>query len=73
MFGARLAGQRDPSKLFDASGWSFCDTVQGCCRTDFYRGFAQITDAFVKMEDELLAETGRMIDALEMPAVCSSR
>lgn len=71
----RLFGVQDAFHHDHQANWvtKFCDTVQGCCRTDFYRGFAQITDAFVKMEDELLAETGRMIEALEMPAVCSSR
>lgn len=39
----------------------YCDAVRGCCRTDFYRGVADITCGFVHMEDELLAECDRLL------------
>ena len=46
----------------------FCDTVKQCCRTDFYRGVADITCGFVRMENELLAETDLLLQQLiEVP------
>ncbi len=42
----------------------FCDTVKRCCRTDFYRGVADITSGFVRMENELLAETDLLLQQL---------
>lgn len=48
----------------------FCDTVKRCCRTDFYRGVADITSGFVRMENELLAETDLLLQQLiEVPEV----
>lgn len=46
----------------------YCETVKGCCRTDFYRGVADITCGFVHMENELLAETDLLLQQLvEIP------
>lgn len=40
------------------------DVIDGCCRTDFYRGFAAITAGFVHMESDLIDETERLLDGL---------
>lgn len=49
---------------------AFCDAVQQCCRTDFYRGVASITCGFVHMENELLAETDALLQQMvEVPDV----
>lgn len=38
-----------------------CDAIEGCCRTDFYRGVSQMTRGFVRADGEMLKE---MEDAL---------
>lgn len=46
--------------------------VRGYCRTDFYRGVAEITCTFVHMEDELLAESGRLLGQVREGAGAAS-
>ncbi|MBM7000158.1 molecular chaperone TorD family protein [bacterium] len=38
-----------------------CDAIEGCCRTDFYRGVSQMTRAFVHMQGELLDATAELL------------
>ncbi len=42
----------------------FCDAVEGCCRTDFYRGVSQMTRGYVHMQDELLDATAELLAGL---------
>ncbi|MCD8315974.1 MAG: molecular chaperone TorD family protein [Eggerthellaceae bacterium] len=46
------------NEFFDKhiSSWidRFCDSVEGCCRTNFYRGVSEMTRGFVQVERELL-------------------
>lgn len=39
---------------------SFCDDIERLCHTDFYRGIAQVTRGFMRMEDDF---TGRFASA----------
>lgn len=43
---------------------TYCSMIKGCCRTDFYRGVADMTAGFVHMENELLAETDALLSEL---------
>ncbi len=42
-----------------------CDAIVRCCRTDFYRGVAEMTRGFVHMDAELLEEAGAELAVLE--------
>lgn len=39
----------------------FCNTVDRVCRTRFYRGVAMMTNSFVKLDQDLLAECAEML------------
>ena len=41
----------------------FCDAVEGCCRTSFYKGVSQMTRGFVSADKELIAEMDASIPA----------
>lgn len=41
----------------------FCDAVEGCCRTAFYKGLSQMTRGFVNADHEMLAEMNASIPA----------
>lgn len=42
---------------------AFREAVEGCCRTDFYRGVAEMTCGYVHLDEELLAEAARLLKA----------
>lgn len=42
----------------------FCDAIEGCCRTDFYRGVSMVTRGFMNMERDLLDEVDNLTCAL---------
>ena len=42
---------------------AFCEAVDATCRTRFYRGVSMMTRAFVRFDDELLAESAGMLAA----------
>jgi TorA maturation chaperone TorD len=34
----------------------FCDDIETCCRTRFYRGVGKMTKAFIYLDEELIAD-----------------
>jgi len=44
----------------------FTTAVQRCCRTGFYRGVAQMTRGFVRLDTELIGETERLANLTAM-------
>lgn len=41
----------------------FCDAVEACCRTSFYRGVSQMTRGFVAVDHDMLAEMDASVPA----------
>lgn len=43
---------------------AFCDALEACCRTDFYRGVAKMTRGFVSYETMLIEDASALLSAL---------
>lgn len=55
---ARLAQVQQSFHRDHLTNWvpDFCEAVVKCCRTPFYRGVAKLTEGFIRVEGELIAE-----------------
>lgn len=84
----RAAGLLEEQRAFHAAhllNWidAYCDCLDGCARTRFYRGVSKVTRGFVHADEALMAEAAAMLDEVvaaggacdglcgkAMPAVC---
>lgn len=40
----------------------FCDAIKACCRTQFYRGVADLTRGWVRLDEACIAEIRRLVE-----------